>query len=177
MIEGAYIDGRRKTVRMIRGFLIAALCLIAPMVSNAEPKGSYFAIVVAEIETSSAWYQAALGLEPGAHMKEHGKFEIVNLSRPGLHVELIQLAAANEKPAGITKGPFKVGLVVDDLSEFVARLPDTVPEPEVVRDERNALLLIQLRDPDNNVIQVIEFRNRSGSGEDNSAKYKQAESD
>ena len=137
--------------------------LVAPMPIAAETKGSYFAIVVADIHTSSAWYESVLGLEVSTRASENGRYEIVNLQGDGLFVELIKLEAATDRPDSVINGPFKVGMLVSDLNEFAARLPDSIPEPEVISDTKNELLLIQLRDPDNNTIQVVELLNAAAN--------------
>ena len=151
------------TMRHLFAVIISLSWLVATMSSAAEARGSYFAIVVTDIHTSLAWYESVLGLEVSARTSESGRFEIVNLRRAGLFVELIQLESATDRPDNIIKGPFKVGMLVSDLNEFAAQLPDSIPEPEVISDTRNELLLIQLRDPDNNTIQVVELLNSAAN--------------
>ena len=64
-------------MRHLIAVIISLSWLVAPMPGTAEAKGSYFAIVVSDIRTSSAWYESVLGLEVSARMSESGKFEIV----------------------------------------------------------------------------------------------------
>lgn len=137
--------------------------LLVPMPCAAEAKGSYFAIVVTDMRTSLAWYESVLGLEISTRVSESGRYEIVNLRGTGLFVELIKLEAATDRPDSVVNGPFKVGMLVDDLNEFASQLPDSIAKPKLVSDNENELLLIQLRDPDNNTIQVVELRDSSAN--------------
>ena len=150
-------------MRHVLVFIISLQCLVAPMSSTADTNGSYFAIIVTDVQTSLAWYESVLGLEISSRVSETGRYEIVNLRGAGLFVELIQLEAGIDRPERFITGPFKVGMLVNDLSEFKAQLPDSIPEPEVVSDTRNQLLLIQLRDPDNNTIQVMQLLESSAN--------------
>ena len=97
-----------------------------------------------------------LGLTAGKRMSEQGRYDIVNLEGPGLFVELLELADAANRPDGFVKGPFKTGMLVDDLRSFVASLPAGEAQPEIVEDEANGVLMIQLRDPDGNIVQVMQ---------------------
>ena len=119
-----------------------------------EVRGSYFAVIVSDIEASAQWYAATFDLTMQSRSDEADRFSIVNLSKPGMFVELLQVAGAVPRPTG--EGLFKAGLLVDDLATFVAGLPPTLETPEIVSDQRNHLLLVQLRDPDGNVIQVMQ---------------------
>ena len=138
--------------------ILATLAGILMIVSAGatDVTGSYFAIIVNDIDASESWYRETLALEPGKRLAEAGRYEIVNLQSAGLFVELLALPAAADRPAGFMKGAFKVGMLVDDLESFVAGLPDAAGRPEVIEDADNGLLLIQLRDPDGNIVQVMQ---------------------
>lgn len=141
--------------------LLIILTLVFPLATysaeESEIQGSYFAVIVNDIDGSSSWYQAVLGLEELSHSKEEGRFEIVNLVGPGIFVELLQLPRAGERPGGQTKGPFKVGLLVQDIERFAATLPAAVSPANIVFDQKNNLLFLQLRDPDDNMVQVMQM--------------------
>jgi len=126
----------------------------------AEPEitGSYFAMIVSDIEVSSDWYESALGLTQTTRITEVGRYDVINLSGNGIFVELIQLVDAMDRPDGRVEGPFKVGMLVDDINIFVASLPEHIDAPTVLDDERNGLFLLQLRDPDDQVVQVMQLR-------------------
>lgn len=137
--------------------LIALLALISSTSSDATTEGSFFAIIVSDIEASQQWYASSFNLVPGPMVSASGRYSIVNLQKPGLFIELLELETAEARSEGYIRGPFKVGLLVNDLSDFVAGLPDTIPEPDVIHDTPNNLLLVQLRDPDGNIVQVMEL--------------------
>lgn len=141
---------------------LAATCLLVIMAPiAAETKGSYFAVIVSDIRTSAEWYKSTFGLASGAPLSEPGRYTIVNLQKQGIFVELLEIEAAGERPETRVHGPFKVGVLVSNLSEFVAQLPDAIPEPKVILDTRNSLRLIQLHDPDGNTIQIMEILDSS----------------
>lgn len=140
--------------------LLCVLLLIANgMVSAADISGSYFAVIVNDIEVSKTWYCDTLKLTEAARRSVEGRFDIVNLARPGLFVELLEMDAAGPKPDGRNEGPFKVGMLVRDIDDFVASLPDNVEIPNILDDEENRLRLVQLRDPDGNTVQVMQQLN------------------
>lgn len=135
---------------------VIVMSLMPPAPARADVEGSYFAIIVNDIDASVAWYESTLQLDRVSSGKTD-RFEIVNLQGRGLFVELIELRSAAERPGGRIKGPFKLGILVDDLESFVQELPESMPEPDIVGDEANKLRLVQLRDPDGNIIQVMDF--------------------
>lgn len=135
---------------------LAFLLLFAGTAVYAETEGSFIAVIVDDIDESVEWYQSTFDLLPGERHSESGRYEIVNLRKPGLFVELIQLAAAEERPDYV-KGLFKFGILTSDLNEFAALLPESVPRPQIVSDTTNDLVLMQLKDPDGNIIQVMEL--------------------
>jgi hypothetical protein len=65
--------------------------------------------------------------------------------------------ATAARPEGYIEGPFKVGMLVSDIGALLNTLPAGVERPELIHDEHNALLMIQLRDPDNYIVQVIQL--------------------
>lgn len=137
--------------------LTATLTIISATPTYADLEGSYFAVIVSDIEASQQWYESTLGLKPTSTLSEDGRYIIVNLQKPGLFVELLELQSAHERPEHRFEGAFKVGILVSDLEKFVASLPDSVTKPEVINDQTNKLRLVQLRDPDGNIVQVMEL--------------------
>ncbi len=140
--------------------LLIILVLLFPIAlysaEETEIQGSYFALIVNDVDGSSSWYQAVLGLEELSRSTEEGSYDIINLVGPGIFVELLQLPHAGERPGGQTQGPFKVGMLVEDMERFAATLPAAVSPPNIVFDRENNLLVLQLRDPDNNTVQVMQ---------------------
>lgn len=143
-----------KVVTCLVAMLAGATAIAGP--PDYAINGSYYALVVADIDAASAWYGETLGLEETSRLADEGRYAIVNLGRPGLAVELLQLAAASARPEGYLTGPFKIGMLVADLDAFLATLPADIETPRVIEDEENGLLLVQLRDPDGNIVQIMQ---------------------
>ena len=140
-----------------RTFAVLALLLsLAGTAVYAETEGSFIAVIVNDIDESAEWYESTFDLLPGERLSESGRYEIVNLRKPGLFIELLQLTAADERPDYV-KGLFKAGILTSDLKEFAALLPESVPKPQIISDTTNGLLLMQLRDPDGNIIQIMQL--------------------
>lgn len=146
--------------------LLLVLIILLPFVSSAQEdadsieakiEGSFFAVIVSDVEASRNWYQTVLGLEEISRSKERGRYDIINMAGSGLFVELLQLDAAAERPGGQIEGPFKVGMLVDDLTAFAAALPATAADANIVYDQKNEVLILQLKDLDNNTIQVMQL--------------------
>ena len=141
--------------------LLIIFVLIFPIAicsaEETEIQGSYFALIVSDVDGSSSWYQAVLGLQETSRSTEKGRHDIVNLVGPGILVELMQLEHASERPGGQIQGPFKVGMLVEDIEQFAATLPAAVSPANIIFDRGNNLLVLQLRDPDNNTVQVVQM--------------------
>ncbi len=127
------------------------------VVLEKDVNGSYFALIVSDVDGSSGWYKAVLGLEHVSRSTEAGRYDIINLIGPNIFVELLQLPHAGARPGGQTQGPFKVGMLVEDIERFAAKLPAAVSPANIIFDEVNNLLVLQLRDPDNNTVQVMQL--------------------
>jgi len=141
----------------IRLLIPLLICIsFAASAQEAKIQGSYFAVIVSDVEASQSWYETVLGLQEMSRSKERGRYYIVNLAGPGIFVELMQLDAASARPGGQIEGPFKVGMLVDDLTSYAAALPAVAGEPKIVYDNENDVLVLQLRDPDNNTVQVMQ---------------------
>ena len=144
----------------IRLLVVLLACFVT--VAHAEEtveaiiEGSYFAMIVSDVEASRNWYQTVLGLEEISRSTERGRYDIINMAGPGLFVELLELDAAAARPGGQIEGPFKVGMLVDDLTAFAAGLPATTAEANIIYDQKNRVLLLQLKDLDNNTVQVMQ---------------------
>lgn len=143
--------------------LLVALLVCLPTMAIAQDEettatiqGSYFAVIVSDVEAARNWYQTVLGLTESSRTAERGRYDIINMVGPGLFVELLSLDAAVSRPGGQIEGPFKVGMLVDDLTAFAAGLPAAASPAEIVYDRKNSVLVLQLRDPDNNTVQVMQ---------------------
>ena len=141
-----------KNHRLAACLLLAVLC--AP--ARAGIQGAYFAVIVADADVAAGWYRSVFGLGVANRMTEPDRYDIVILENEQLIVELLELEAAVERPEGRVTGLFKTGFLVDDLAAFAAALPNHVPPPDILDDADNGLLLLQLRDPDGNIVQVMQ---------------------
>ena len=146
----------------IRLFLALLICLPTMTYAVDEDtiaslQGSYFAVIVSDIDAARNWYQTVLGLKEHSRTADRGRYDIINMVGPGLFVELLELDAAASRPGGQIEGPFKVGMLVDDLTAFAAGLPAVASQAEIVYDRKNSVLILQLKDPDNNTVQVMQI--------------------
>jgi catechol 2,3-dioxygenase-like lactoylglutathione lyase family enzyme len=117
--------------------LLLAMLVLLPFTVSADEvaadaaiQGSYFAVIVSDIEAARNWYQTVLGLEDVSRAAERGHYDIINMAGPGLFVELLKLDAAG--------------------------LPAAASQAEIVYDRKNNVLILQLKDPDNNTVQVMQ---------------------
>ena len=127
-----------------------------PIAEQATIQGSFFAVIVSDLDASRNWYQTVLGLDVVSRATQADRYDIINMAGPGLFVELLKLGAAAERPGGQIEGPFKVGMLVDDLTAFAAALPAAESDANIVYDDNNKVLILQLKDPDNNTVQVMQ---------------------
>ena len=138
--------------------------------SNGDPlfesvTGSFFALSVTDVASSSRWYSEKLGLE--VVMEMPGTDEqpgVVVLEGGGLIVELIEhdqaMPLSNLErglDAQLVHGVFKVGFLVGDFDGTMARLRDRGveiaygPFPERAGQRANVLI----RDNAGNLIQIF----------------------
>ena len=109
--------------------IVTSLLLLAALPLFAQPAfratgGAFFAISVADMKTSVAWYTEKLGLKVAQEMP--GKVSVAILEGGGLTVELIHdgdaRAAAKTASPHLVRGIFKAGLVVADFDATVKTL-------------------------------------------------------
>lgn len=114
----------------------------------------YFAVSVSDVDRSVEWYRSALGLELiDDTSAEDGRWRIANLSNALVFVEIIRddRDTAAERATGIAK----VGFQVPDLDSVADRVErDTGERPRVLDFERHRIRILQLRDPDGNIVQL-----------------------
>jgi catechol 2,3-dioxygenase-like lactoylglutathione lyase family enzyme len=131
--------------------------------SPVTARGAFFALSVADLRATAAWYRATFGLE--VVMDEAGRGAIpavVVLEGRGLVVELMQSAnptAARASSSGSEGAPrlFKTGVIVEDFDGTVtmlkARGVAIVAGPFPPAPMRRANVLI--RDIEGNLIQFL----------------------
>ena len=88
-----------------------------------KTSGGFFAVSVADMAASVAWYENALGLDV-VLTQSQGGIAVTALSGGGLTVELIRIDGA--RPGGpdpqMTHGVWKAGFFVHDFERTVAEL-------------------------------------------------------
>ena len=115
----------------------------------------YFAVLVADTAKSAQWYRTAFGLrELDRSTADDESWEIVNLTNDQLFVEIIRDSRAQSVTRA--KGFFKVGFHVPDV-DLVANVIQraTGERPRVLDFARHGVRIVQIRDPDDNIIQLF----------------------
>ena len=114
----------------------------------------YFAVLVSDVSRSAEWYRTAFGLaEIGGSEAEDRSWRIVNLRNEQLFVEIIRDDRARDVERAT--GFFKVGFQVPDVRTVAERVAQATGErPRVLEFASYGLRVIQLRDPDGNVLQL-----------------------
>ncbi|MCH9647838.1 MAG: VOC family protein [Deltaproteobacteria bacterium] len=155
-----------------------------PVSLNLQP--FFFALSVADVEASEAWYRRVLGFESVRRIGAEGDaFRIHLLRRDGAFVELVQSGAARSFEAQVptlkkrhqVHGVFKVGFLVASLDDALARLERLeVPlRGKVITEADGSLRSLQVEDPDGNVIQIFEILVAQGESRHERAKDRGAE--
>jgi catechol 2,3-dioxygenase-like lactoylglutathione lyase family enzyme len=120
----------------------------------------YFAVRVADADKSAEWYSRAFGLrELDRSAAADGSSQIVNLISTHLFVEVIRDNSASLVPKA--RGLAKVGFYVPDVevvADVVGR--ETGERPRVIDFARHGVRIVQIRDPDGNIIQLFSRLNK-----------------
>lgn len=112
----------------------------------------YFALYVEDVDLSVEWYGSTLGLEPlGGSAAEDGSWRIENLGNERLRVEIIR----DQRAQGVDRalGFRKVGFYVPDVEQVAERI-EKENRPRIVDFEALGQRIIQLKDPEGNVVQL-----------------------
>ena len=144
--------------------LVAVLVILAP--GNAVPQDSsdvwvktigapqYFAVWVEDVDKSVAWYRAVFGLRQlGGSEADDQSWRIENLGNDQLFVEIVHDERAVE--ISFARGFAKVGFHTPDVEAVADRVARATGErPRVLDFARFGVRIVQLRDPDGNIIQL-----------------------
>ncbi len=114
----------------------------------------YFAVRVVDVDGAVDWYRTALGLrEVDGSDADDGSWRFVNLANEHLAVEIVRDNRAQD--AGRPLGLFKVGSAVPDVRHIADRVEKATGErPNVVSFEPYGIYILQLSDPEGNVLQL-----------------------
>lgn len=143
--------------------LLAMTIVLPSHVADGEPPEPwisapenpfYFALRVEDVDRAASWYEAALGLEKLNDMSaEDDAWRIVNMEGEHLFVELIRDSRATS--ANRALGIAKVGFAVADVEQVADNAERATGErPRIIDDERHGIRIVQLRDPEGNIIQL-----------------------
>lgn len=148
----------------MRNTILTLIILIFSMAGSAQkaPETSwvsspmapqYFAVAVGDMDRSVSWYRTVFGLKQLDDQKDpKGVWRIVNLTSDALFIELIWDSRCSKQENA--RGFAKVGFSVTDVREIAKRAESATGEkPRVIEFEKHKLRILQLRDPDGNVLQ------------------------
>lgn len=127
----------------------------------------YFsAIIVKNVDTSSAWYQSVFNLKEKNRINDTERgFRVVTLESSSFLLELIENKAWLEqkkvlenKPDGTRiQGFFKIGFKVPDMDACLKKLADLKIIPDrIYTDAETRKRNFLMEDPDKNLIQFFE---------------------
>jgi len=118
-----------KTLAVLLGLTTFACAAEAKPSEAFKTTGGFFAVSVADMASSVAWYQNALGLDVVMEQGQAG-FAVTVLSGGGLTVELVRIDGARPLPVAapgvsdpqMIHGVWKAGFVVHDFDRTIAEL-------------------------------------------------------
>ncbi|HSA56110.1 MAG TPA: VOC family protein [Gemmatimonadaceae bacterium] len=159
--------------RRVRTFSVLCLALLpTPIAAQATPAapafhaaGAFAGLSVPDLEASTRWYEEKLGMRVIFRPPPYEGTSVVVLEGGGLTVELLhnpaavplRTAAPSISHTTLVHGPFKVGIVVNDYDQALARLRErgvtVVAGPFPARDAVPANFMI--RDNAGNLIQLF----------------------
>jgi len=156
-------------LRTCRAWLVGLIAVLAlPAVAQERPglltptigSPQYFAVLVSDANRSAQWYQAAFGLrELDRSSADDGSWQVVNLTNDQLLVEIIRDNRA--EPVTRARGFFKVGFHVPDVDVVADAVDRAAGErPRIIDIPNQGIRIVQIRDPDGNVIQLFSRRRR-----------------
>ncbi len=127
----------------------------SPIVQASLAPQYYFAIRVQSVDSVTEWYQSILGVEPLDERKaEDGRWRIVNLRSEHFAIEIVEDSRSQATPRPF--GLFKVGFAVDDVDAIARRVAELTGElPTIVDFPPHEIRILQLEDPEGNVLQLF----------------------
>jgi len=114
----------------------------------------YIAISVADVDESAAWYRQVLGLNVLDDMTaSDGKWRIQNLTNDDFFLEIIW--SSEDEDADDARGIVKFGFRVPDVRVVADRVEAATGErPKLLEFAQHEIRLVQLYDPDGNILQL-----------------------
>lgn len=150
----------------MKHLLIFFISLLSHSALAQEVTPYFTALIVEDIEVSTAWYSKHFGLKviSETNMPDRG-FKQVNLQAEGMLIELLQIDAALDRDqvlaaasARFVSGIFKIGFLISDLEKKAAALQSAGVEfrGSIVYDENLQTNMLIVLDPDGNYVQLFE---------------------
>jgi predicted enzyme related to lactoylglutathione lyase len=123
-------------------------------IAIAAERPYYFAVSVEDLDRAAVWYEKTFDLTRlDDTTADDERWRIVNLRSDELFVEII--FARRDGEAGRNRGIAKVGFSVADVEAVADRVAKRTGErPEIVTSKQHRIHILQLRDPEGNVIQL-----------------------
>ena len=152
--------------------MFLSLCVVSIQGYAQEKKvpdldPNFTAIIVTDIDISSAWYTEILGYDvvDKREVSEIG-LKQSNLKRGNAHIELIELDSAllphkvipNHNPKTKLIGLFKIGFLVSEFDRFIDHINKNKVKlhGNIVTDKATGKRMVIIMDPDHNRIQIFE---------------------
>lgn len=114
----------------------------------------YIALSVEDVDASAEWYQEVLALNTLDDMTDgEGRWRIQNLTNDDFFLELIW--SEEDRSVDNARGIVKFGFRVPDVRVVADRVERATGErPRVLEFARHGVRLLQLHDPDGNILQL-----------------------
>lgn len=146
--------------------LFTVFCYSGIAQSTPEYSSNFAAVVVKNLETSSAWYQSVFKMSVKNSMQDpNGTYKIAILASANFELELLELKGAirqetikEGKPANTQiQGLFKVGFKIPNMDGWLKHLASVnVQVPQIWKDQQTQKRNFIITDPDGNLIQFFE---------------------
>jgi predicted enzyme related to lactoylglutathione lyase len=152
-------------------FVLCFVCFLVTAVAvNGQASNSYTpnfaAVVVANMNTSSSWYQSVFGLTVKGESNDPSKgYKVTVLTSGAYDIELIELSGSLTRssvlagqPSGTQiQGLFKFGFSVSDMDALLSHLAEAkVTVPRIWTDQATQKRNFIITDPDGNFIHFFE---------------------
>ena len=154
----------------MKSVLFFACCLVCVTAAHCQSTNSYSpsfaAVVVANMNTSSSWYQSVFGLTVKSESDDTSQgHKMTLLTSSVFELELLELSGSLKRSAVLAgqpsgtqiQGLFKFGFKVTSMDSFLAHLANMkVTVPQVWTDQSTGKRNFLITDPDGNYIQFFE---------------------
>jgi catechol-2,3-dioxygenase len=154
--------------RGLRYFLPLSLCFLYcqgdPATDPLAFQPRFAAIVVANLDATSSWYQALLKLSVKSQQTGSG-YRVTILTSPVYELELLELSGslardpllAGHPPGTQIQGLFKTGFEVTSMDSWISHLQGlNISIPQIYTDATTGKRNFLITDPEGNLVQFFE---------------------